>query len=102
MIVHAQGALAEMVSTYGGGLMYSDEQQLCDGIDRLRSDRSLREHLGREGRRAYEAQFTEDVHLENYLGLARVLLANKRAGQTMNPALAPDGQTVAGLSVFFG
>jgi len=102
VIVHAQGALAEMVSTYGGGLMYSDEQQLCDGIDRLRSDRSLREHLGREGRRAYEAQFTEDVHLKNYLGLARVLLANKRAGRTMNPALAPDGQTVAGLSVFFG
>ena len=103
VIVHAQGALAEMVSTYGGGLLYSNEQQLCDAIDRLRGDSSLREDLGREGRLAYETQFSEDVHLKNYLGVVRELLANKRAGRTMNSASAPGGQTrVAGLPVFFG
>ncbi len=83
VIVNAQGSLAEMVSTYGGGLMYRDTNELAGAIDDLRSDPNLRERLGREGQAAYEAEFTEDVHLAHYLAIVDELLAKKRAREPL-------------------
>jgi len=103
VIVNAGSALAEIVSTYGGGLMYLNRQQLGDAIDRMRGDGTLRERLGVEGRRAYEAEFSEDAHLNKYLGMVDELLARKRSGESLKALTDTDGQTrLAGLPIFFG
>lgn len=85
VVVYAQGSLEEIVSAHGGGLMYRDVDELGHAIDALRGEAGLRQRLAIEGRAAFEKEFSEDVHLDNYLALVRELLAKRRAGQ---PAMA--------------
>jgi glycosyltransferase involved in cell wall biosynthesis len=101
VIVYAQSSLEELVGTYGGGLMYRTDDELCASIDRISSDAALRERLGREGRAAYEAEFAGDAFLSHYLAVTRALLANKRGGRAAAGTGAGCGE-FAGRRVFFG
>ena len=68
-IVHAFGALGELVQDSGGGLGYRTESELQDALDRIAGDPALREQLAERGRSAYAERWTPDVHLARYLRL---------------------------------
>ncbi len=101
VIVHAQSSLAEIVSTYGGGLMYRTAEELRAAIEQLRLSPQLRARLGREGRAAYDAEFAEDAFLTHYLAVVHELLAKKRAGEPVTAAaLTPGTWLLAGRPAF--
>lgn len=77
VIVRDLGALPELVAASGGGLVFRDEAQLREAMDRLRTDRALRDGLGEAGYRAYRSEWTEDVLMQRYLGLIDEIRAAK-------------------------
>jgi glycosyltransferase involved in cell wall biosynthesis len=102
VIVHAQGALDEIVHAHGGGLIYRDgSDELGHAIDALRTDAGLRARLASEARAAYEREFSEAVHVDRYLALVRELAAKKRAGEPLAKPSGDDAQALlAGRPVF--
>jgi len=78
VIVRDHSSLREFIDEYGGGFTFSTKDELCLAIDRLRIDRELRDHLGRQGRTAYDAEFGEEPFLKHYLASVHRLLAAKR------------------------
>ncbi len=77
VIVRNHSSLRELIESYGGGFTFSNEGELRSAIDQLRSDRKLRNHLGQQGREAYDAEFGEGPFLEHYLAVVRALLRKK-------------------------
>ncbi len=69
VIVNNLGALPEVVSDSGGGLIYNDQAELVRSMERLATDRTLRDDLGRKGHAAYLKYWTEDAHLREYLAV---------------------------------
>lgn len=63
------GALSEIATESGGGLLYRDEAGLDAALARLLADRGLRDRLGSSGRAAYLARWTPENYLERYLTL---------------------------------
>jgi len=68
VIVHDLGALPELVSDSSGGLVYRTPDQLVDAIERLRTDRALRDDLGAKGYDAWRRLWSEERHLAAYFG----------------------------------
>jgi glycosyltransferase involved in cell wall biosynthesis len=66
VIVHDLGALPELVGDSGGGLVYRSADELVAAIERLRTDRALRDDLGARGFDAWQRLWSEDRHLESY------------------------------------
>ncbi len=101
VIVHAQGALDEIVRAQGGGLIYRDASELGSAVDALRGDVRLRARLAGEARAAFEREFSEGVHLDRYLALVRELLEKKHAGEPLAQAHDEDAEPLlAGRPVF--
>ena len=67
VIVRNIGGMPEMVLESGGGLIFSDEQELMAAVDRLLADRELRDDLGDRGFQAYQTNWTADVFIRRYL-----------------------------------
>jgi len=78
VIVRDLGPMPEIVAESGGGLVFRDDAGLREAMERLRTDPALRDALGEAGYRAYRSRWTEEVHLERYLGLIRDLQVKKR------------------------
>lgn len=78
VIARAIGPLPEIVTESGGGLLFRDVAGLLEAMERLRTDPALRDRLGESGYRAYRARWTEDVHMEGYLGLIEEIRARKK------------------------
>ncbi len=78
VIVRDLGPLPEIVAESGGGLVFRDDAGLREAMKLLRADPVLRDALGEAGYRAYRSRWTEETHLERYLGLIRHLRARKR------------------------
>jgi len=76
-IVRNLGALPEIVAESGGGLVFDDGAGLLEAVERLCSDRSLRDRLGEAGYRAYRARWTPEAHLAAYLGLIEEIRAGR-------------------------
>ena len=100
VIVYAQSSLAELVETYGGGLMYRTPEELRAAIAELHARPERRAELGQQGRAAYEAEFAEPAFLTHYLDVVRTLLAQKRAGRPI-AATTTEPPLLAGRRVFF-
>lgn len=79
VIVRDLGPLPEIVAESGGGLVFRDTQDLVEAMERLRTDRALRDRLGEAGYHAYRSRWTEDVFLERYLNLVGEIRARKRS-----------------------
>ncbi|HHT9119326.1 MAG TPA: glycosyltransferase family 4 protein [Candidatus Hypogeohydataceae bacterium YC41] len=77
VIVRDLGPLPEIVAESGGGLVFRDNAGLLEAMERLRTDRTLRDWLGEAGYRAYLSKWTEKVFLERYLGLIEDIRARK-------------------------
>ena len=69
--------MPEIVAESGGGLLFRDDASLRGAMERLRTDPALRDALGEAGYHSYRSRWTEEVHLDRYLGLIRDLRARK-------------------------
>jgi glycosyltransferase involved in cell wall biosynthesis len=69
------GALGELVAESGGGLGFTTDDELDRALTALAADDALRAQLGARGRSAYEARYTEQRHVDDYLGLVGELAA---------------------------
>jgi glycosyltransferase involved in cell wall biosynthesis len=102
VIVRAQSSLKEIVSTHGGGLTFTNDEELRGAIEKLRSDPALRETLARQGRAAYDAEFAEAPFLQHYLEVVRGLLAAKQTKRAIDRTTVADSSLFAGRPVLFG
>ena len=82
------GALSELLVDSGGGLPFDTDAQLDAALDRIAVDPGLRARLGRRGRAAFEARYTEQPHLTAYLELIGELAEGR--GELELGALARD------------
>jgi glycosyltransferase involved in cell wall biosynthesis len=83
VIVRNHSSLREFIESYGGGFTFSTDAELRSAIDKFLSDMELRNRLGRQGRAAYDAEFSEGSFLEHYLSVVRRLLIAKGVPCTM-------------------
>lgn len=81
VIVRDLGPLPEIVAESGGGLVFRDDTELLAAMEKLRTDRLLRDRLGEAGYRAYCSRWTEEAHLARYLGLIEELRAQKQGAR---------------------
>jgi glycosyltransferase involved in cell wall biosynthesis len=77
------GALSELVTTSGGGLLYRNGHELGDAIESLRTNPELKAELGKRGHEAYRKQWTEEENLDRYLALISRIGERKRAEHAM-------------------
>lgn len=69
VIVHDIGALPEVVTSGGGGLIYRTGAELRAAVERLQAEPGLRRELGEQGYRSYVERYTEAPHLRQYYAL---------------------------------
>jgi len=75
VIVRDSGALPELVEESGGGLVFGDEGQLLQAVERLLQEPDYRDTLGQRGYQGYLRHWSEDSHMARYLGLIADLRA---------------------------
>ena len=68
-IVSTAGALPEVASTGGGGIVCRSDADYLLALRNLASDDELCSRLGSLGRAAAETIWSEETHLEGYLSL---------------------------------
>jgi glycosyltransferase involved in cell wall biosynthesis len=78
VIVRDLGALPELVSESGGGIVFDTQAGLVAAMNRLANDSALRRRLGASGRAARDDVWSESTHLERYFEL---IDARRRARQ---------------------
>ncbi len=71
------GGTGELVTELGAGIVYDTEGEMAAAVDRLYSDPSLRDELGRRGFAAYQEKWSPEAHVSRYLNLI-VEIATKR------------------------
>jgi glycosyltransferase involved in cell wall biosynthesis len=71
------GGTGELVSEFGGGIVYETEEEMAAAVDRLSSDPSLRDGLGRISYAACKEKWSVEAHVTRYLSLI-VEIAAKR------------------------
>lgn len=71
------GGCSEAVERVGGGLVYETPNQLREAVQKIVSDRSLIEKLGRDGRAGRERYYTESVYIDKYLAIVESIGASK-------------------------
>lgn len=74
------GALPEAIEESGGGWVYHDAGELLERLERLRTDRALRDEVGERGREAYERLWSQEPHLRQYLHIIEEAGRTRRAG----------------------
>jgi glycosyltransferase involved in cell wall biosynthesis len=77
VIARDLGPFPEILAESGGGLLFRDDTELLEAMERLRADRVFRDRLGEAGYQAYRARWTEEVYLQRYLGLIEKLRERK-------------------------
>jgi glycosyltransferase involved in cell wall biosynthesis len=77
VIVHNAGALPELATFSGGGLVYKELAEMGGHIDAMLNDSDLRNSLGDKGHQAYLENWTEDVHLSQYFRLIDEVKSSK-------------------------
>lgn len=77
LIVHAIGALPELVEPTRTGLIYRDQAELLVALESLRANPELRATMGAQGRLRYQNSYTEQRHMQDYLALIEEIQASK-------------------------
>ena len=66
-IVRVAGGNREAVDASGAGILYEDEGGLRAALDQIAGDPQATSRLGERAREAFEAHYTEDLHVDGYL-----------------------------------
>ncbi len=69
VIARRIGALQNMIEESGGGLLFSDNGELLDAMEKIRTNPGLRNQLGKSGYRTYQSEWTEEACLNKYFRL---------------------------------
>jgi glycosyltransferase involved in cell wall biosynthesis len=69
VVVRNLGSIPEIIKESGGGCIYDTDDGLVAIMDRLLTDPSYRNDLGRRGNQAYKQKWTEEAHLKRYFDL---------------------------------
>jgi glycosyltransferase involved in cell wall biosynthesis len=77
VIARRLGPFPEIVETSGGGMLFSDEEELLSVMRRFQAEPVWRDQVARAGRAAFEATWREDRVLEAY-GAALARAAHAR------------------------
>jgi len=80
VIARKLGAVGELVRESGGGIVYRSEDELIDAMEELRTDPARRDELGNLGHEAARVRWSEEPHLDMYLGLIDEARAARSAG----------------------
>lgn len=83
-IVHDRGAVPELIAAGGGGITYRTGRELVEAIRRLGTDPALRAELSDRAGEAARTLWSEEGHMEAYLGLLGVDV--DREGHAGTPA----------------
>lgn len=67
VIVRAAGGGGDPVRESGAGFVYESDAKALEAMDRLAGDAAMRDKLGRAGRAAFLAKYTQEIHLTQYL-----------------------------------
>lgn len=73
ILVRNRGALPEIATRSGGGIVYDDNKQLLAAMTSIMEDSELRNRLGTSGRRAQVERWSAEAHLKRYVSLIREL-----------------------------
>ena len=79
VIARRIGALAEIVDESGGGLLFESLVECRSAMEQLLASPERRRELGDRGRRYALEHWTEEFHLDRYLGLVRRLMMERAA-----------------------
>jgi glycosyltransferase involved in cell wall biosynthesis len=77
VIVRDLGALPEVVTESGGGLIYRTDDDLLQAIHDIATSPELRSQMGLSGYEAFLRYWTREAHLEQYFDCLRDLAMNK-------------------------
>ena len=72
-VVRRFGAMRELIEETGAGLTFDSDAEINETLDRLAGDPALRAELGSRGRAAFSERFSEQAHVDRYLGLVAEL-----------------------------
>jgi glycosyltransferase involved in cell wall biosynthesis len=86
VIARRIGALAELVTESGGGLLFTDLVECHAALRRLRGEPGLRAELGGRGRAWVQARLGVDTHLRSYLQLVRSHVGGRAASPALGAA----------------
>jgi glycosyltransferase involved in cell wall biosynthesis len=101
VIAFRRSAVEEIVSEHGGGILYTQADQLRQAIATLIHDERLRQALQAQARTAFEQEFSEASYLQRYLRIIGELLAQKRQHRSLSGILG-SSQSFAGRRIFGG
>jgi glycosyltransferase involved in cell wall biosynthesis len=73
VIARNLGGPAELIGESGGGIVYDTEEELHAAVSLLGSNPALRDAMGNAGYRAYQKNWTEEIHLKRYLSIVSEL-----------------------------
>ena len=76
-IVRIAGGSRETIDRSEAGYLYSNEDDLKSAIEHFKKDPDLRSHLGNRARKAYETDYTEVKHVEDYIDLVNQIANEK-------------------------
>jgi glycosyltransferase involved in cell wall biosynthesis len=77
VIARDLGPFGEIVQKSGGGLLFKNQRELADAIDRLAADPGLRNQLAESGKRKLQDLWMEDAVIPDYFNLVRRVAAVK-------------------------
>ena len=80
VIARRIGPLPELLTTSGGGALFGPDAELAAELDLFAGDAPLRARLGAAGRAAFEAHWTEQVVIPEYLALVGAAATRKAQG----------------------
>ena len=87
VIVRRVGPLPEITAIAGGGEAFTTPEELGTAMHRLAADRPYRAALGKAGRQAFEAHWSESVVVPRYLDIVRKTAERKQDTRVLNRLL---------------
>ncbi len=77
VIAFKQSAVEEIVSEHGGGILYTNREELRHALTTMMTDDKARCRMQDEAGRAYRQEYSEDVYVQRYVSIVEELLSQK-------------------------
>jgi glycosyltransferase involved in cell wall biosynthesis len=83
VIARDLGPFGEIVEKSGGGLLFSNRQELADAVNRMAEDREFSRQLGASAKRRLEDLWMEDPVIPHYFDLIRRIARQRNKDQVL-------------------